>query len=164
MMVNLLGVLYLTLFLYPTLPLRFDLGDRLGLYWTLFLLAVIWSGDTAALLVGKTLGRSRFFPSLSPKKTNEGAVAGLAAGIIVGFILQRFFLTELPLKHVLILALLLGIAGQLGDLAESMLKRAAAVKDSSNLIPGHGGILDRLDSLLFAIPVLHAYLLVLYAP
>ena len=164
LMVNLTGILYLGLFLYPALPIRYDFGEKLGLQWILILLAVIWAGDVAALLVGKRFGRTLFAPLISPKKTNEGAVAGLLAGMIVAVALQRFFFTELPLGHVTIISLLLGIVGQLGDLAESMLKRAADTKDSSSLIPGHGGVLDRIDSLLFAFPVLYIYLLRLYAP
>ena len=164
MMANLLGILYLALCLYPALPLRYEFGEKLGLQWVLILLSVIWVGDSAALLAGKALGRTRFSPAISPKKTNEGAVAGLLASIGVALLLQRLFFPELPIKHVGAVALLLGTVGQLGDLAESMLKRAADIKDSSDLIPGHGGVLDRIDSLLFAIPVLYLYLLKLYAP
>jgi len=164
MMVDLLGVLYLALCLYPALPIRYEFGERLGLQWVLILLSVIWVGDTAALLAGKAFGRTRFSPVISPKKTNEGAVAGLLTGTGAALLLQRLFFPELPVRHVGPAALLLGAAGQLGDLAESMLKRAADTKDSSDLIPGHGGVLDRIDSLLFAIPVLYLYLLKLYAP
>jgi phosphatidate cytidylyltransferase len=163
MMSSLLGICYLTFFLYPALPVRFHFGNQLGLHWFLILLAVIWVGDTASLFVGRSLGRTLFAPNISPKKTNEGAVGGLLAGVLAGVLLQHFLFTELPLFHVTAVALLLGMFGQLGDLAESMLKRAAEVKDSSHLIPGHGGILDRVDSLLFAFPVLYVYLLRLYS-
>ncbi|MEJ2247318.1 MAG: phosphatidate cytidylyltransferase, partial [Acidobacteriota bacterium] len=88
-------------------------------------------------------------PSLSPKKTKEGALAGFLAGIGIAVAIRYFLFTDLPLRHVIMVSILLGISGQLGDLAESMMKRAAGVKDSSHLIPGHGGILDRMDSLLF---------------
>ena len=162
MMTNLFGVLYLALCLYPVLPVRYDFGETTGLHWILLLLVVIWVGDTAALLIGRRLGRTPFAPDLSPKKTNEGAVGGLLSGVAAAVLLQRFFLTELPLYHVTLLSLLLGMAGQLGDLGESLLKRAADVKDSSRLLPGHGGMLDRIDSLLFAIPVLYIYLLTIY--
>jgi len=162
MMANLFGVLYLALCLYPVLPIRYGFGEKTGLHWILLLLVVIWVGDTAALVVGRRLGRTPFAPDLSPKKTNEGAVGGLLSGVAVAILLQRFFLTDLPLYHVTLLSLLLGMAGQLGDLGESLLKRAADVKDSSHLLPGHGGMLDRIDSLLFAIPVLYIYLLTIY--
>jgi phosphatidate cytidylyltransferase len=108
------------------------------------------------------MGRTLFAPQMSPKKTNEGAAGGLVAGVAAGLLLQVFAFPELPRFHVATLSLLLGMFGQLGDLAESMLKRAAQVKDSSQLIPGHGGVLDRVDSLLFAFPVLYLYLSRLY--
>ena len=162
LMSEMFGIFYLVLFLYPALPVRYDFGDKTGLHWFLLLLAVIWTGDTAALAVGKKFGRTRFAPVLSPKKTNEGAIAGLLGGIAAAALLQHFLFPDLPLRHVLISAVLLGFFGQLGDLAESMLKRAAETKDSSQLIPGHGGVLDRMDSLLFAFPVLYIYMLQLY--
>jgi phosphatidate cytidylyltransferase len=157
-----LGIAYFALFLYPAIPIRYDFGNKIGLQWTVLLLAVIWAGDTVALVVGKMLGKHLFAPILSPKKTNEGAIAGLLGGIGVGVAVQHFFFRGLPMHHVIIVSALLGIFGQLGDLAESMLKRAAEIKDSSHFIPGHGGVLDRMDSLLFAIPVLYFYLLQLY--
>jgi len=163
LMATTLGVFYLALFLYPVLPLRYDFGDQQGLGWLVLLLATIWVGDTAALLVGRRFGRTLFAPALSPNKTNEGAIGGLLAGMLAAVLLQHFLFQELPLQHVAAVSFLLGMFGQLGDLAESMLKRAANIKDSSQLIPGHGGILDRIDSLLFAFPVLYLYLLMLYS-
>lgn len=162
LMVNLLAALYPALFLYPAAAVRFEFGEQRGLQWFLMLLAIIWLGDTFALVVGKRFGRTRFAPRISPKKTNEGAIGGLLAGVLGAILLQRFLFQGLPLQHVLFVSILLGIFGQLGDLAESMLKRAAEIKDSSNIIPGHGGVLDRLDSLLFAFPVTYLYLLFLY--
>lgn len=157
LMAESLGVFYFTLFLYPALPIRYDFGAD-GMAWTFILLAVIWTGDSAALLVGRTLGRTRFAPELSPKKTNEGALGGLLAGVGIAVLVERLLFPALPLGHVIAASVLVGVFGQMGDLAESMLKRAAATKDSSQLIPGHGGALDRMDSLLFAIPVLYFYL------
>jgi phosphatidate cytidylyltransferase len=162
LMAELLGILYLALFLFPALPIRFDFGPSIGLQWALVLLIVIWTNDTAALAIGKTLGRRPLAAVLSPKKTWEGAAAGLIAGIAVAAAIQPFLFHSLTMRSVVIASVLVGISGQLGDLAESMLKRAAAIKDSSHIIPGHGGVLDRLDSLLFAIPVLYFYLLLLY--
>ena len=162
LMAESLGIFYLVLLLYPALPLRYEFGDRAGFQWTILLLAIIWAGDTVALVVGKTMGKHPFAPILSPKKTNEGAIGGLLGGIAAGALLQHWLFADLPMHHVIIASVLIGIFGQLGDLAESLLKRAAEIKDSSHLIPGHGGVLDRMDSLLFAIPVLYFYLLQLY--
>jgi phosphatidate cytidylyltransferase len=158
LMANLTGVAYFSLALYAAWQVRFGMDARLGLQWTLLLLIVIWIGDTAALFCGRSFGRTPFSPQLSPKKTNEGAVGGLLAGVAVAVLVRHFFMTDLPQTQVIVGALLVGALGQLGDLAESMLKRAAEVKESSNLIPGHGGILDRIDSLLFAFPALYLYL------
>ena len=163
LMADLLGVFYLAFCLYPAVVLRFDFGEKLGLHWTILLLTVIWVGDCMALVVGKTMGRTAFARQISPNKTNEGAVGGLLAGVVAAALLQHFWCTDLPLPHVIAAAFLMGAFGQLGDLAESMLKRAAEVKDSSSIIPGHGGVLDRIDSLLFAFPVLYLYLLKLYS-
>jgi phosphatidate cytidylyltransferase len=162
LMAELLGVFYFTMFLYPALPVRYDFGNKIGLQWTLMLLIVIWTGDSAALVVGKALGKIPFAPVLSPRKTYEGALAGLLAGIGVAVAMKLLFFSDLPMLHVVVVSFLLGIFGQLGDLAESMLKRAAEIKDSSKLIPGHGGVLDRMDSLLFALPVLYFYLIHIY--
>jgi phosphatidate cytidylyltransferase len=162
LMTEVLGISYFTLFLYPAIPLRFDFGNETGLHWTMIFLFVIWAEDAAALIIGKTFGKNQLAPILSPNKTKEGAVGGLLAGLCIALAAQHFLFTDLPLHHVIIASTLIGIFGQLGDLAESMLKRAAGVKDSSRIIPGHGGVLDRLDSMLFALPVLYLYLLQLY--
>jgi phosphatidate cytidylyltransferase len=162
LMAELLGILYFALFLYPAVSIRFDFGNKIGLQWTLILLIVIWAGDSAALAAGKAFGKTRLAPVLSPKKTYEGAAAGWLAGIGFAAAAQCFLFSELPMQHVILASALLGLAGQLGDLAESMLKRAADIKDSSHIIPGHGGVLDRMDSLLFAFPVLYFYLFLLY--
>ena len=162
LMAEVLGIFYFVLFLYPAIPVRYDFGEKIGMQWILLLLMVIWAGDTFALLAGKSFGKHLLAPVLSPKKTFEGAAAGLLGGVGIAAAAQHLFLPDLPMLHVIIVSLLLGVFGQLGDLAESLLKRAAEIKDSSHLIPGHGGALDRMDSLLFAIPVLYFYLLQLY--
>jgi phosphatidate cytidylyltransferase len=163
LMAELSGIFYVTLFLYPALPIRYDFANNTGLPWTLFLLLVTWGGDTFALVAGKKIGKRPLAPALSPKKTKEGALAGFLAGIAIAVAIRYFLFTDLPLRHVITASIFLGIFGQLGDLAESMIKRAAGVKDSSRLIPGHGGVLDRMDSLLFSFPVLYGYLLFIYS-
>lgn len=162
-MVDAVAVLYIGLSLYTAFLLRYDFGERPGLQWFVILLAVIWIGDVAALFVGRGMGRRRLAPAISPNKTIEGALGGLLAGTLAAVGLRQYVYTDLPLVHVVAASLLVNVAGQLGDLAESMLKRAADVKDSSQLIPGHGGVLDRLDSLLFAFPVMYCYLARFYA-
>jgi phosphatidate cytidylyltransferase len=119
-----------------------------GLVWTLFTIFAIVACDAAALLVGSRLGRHRFFATISPKKTVEGAIAGVVGAVIVMLIGVSAVIGLSPL-HAIALGLLVGISAQVGDLVESQMKRIAEVKDSSNLIPGHGGVLDRLDSILF---------------
>jgi phosphatidate cytidylyltransferase len=162
MMATLFGILYLSWTLIPALRIRFAFGKAIGLEWMLLLFAVVWIGDTAAMFGGKAFGRTPFASLISPKKTNEGAIAGLLGSVAAALALQYFLFTDLPRLHVLGASLLMAVSAQLGDLAESLLKRAAGKKDSSRLIPGHGGVLDRVDGLLFAFPVLYIYLVFLY--
>jgi phosphatidate cytidylyltransferase len=113
--------------------------------------------DTAAFYVGTWIGKRRMAPVLSPNKSWEGALAGMGASVLGALVVQAWFYRRLPVGHAVALGLTLGLAAILGDLAESMLKRAARVKDASCLLPGHGGLLDRTDSLLFAGPWLYYY-------
>jgi phosphatidate cytidylyltransferase len=125
----------------------------------LFVVTVTWMVDSAAYFGGRRFGRRPLAPVVSPKKTIEGAVAGLAGGIITALVVRLWWLPELSGVESLGAGLLLGCAGQLGDLAESMFKRRAGVKDSSGWIPGHGGLLDKVDSLVFTAPTFYYYLL-----
>jgi phosphatidate cytidylyltransferase len=120
----------------------------------LFLCAVVWVGDSAAMYVGKSLGQHKMAPAISPGKTWEGALGGVIGGVCTAVVSAGFWLPHLLLWQCLVLGLCISLAAQLSDLGESMLKRYAGVKDSGRLIPGHGGILDRIDSLLFATPTL----------
>ena len=129
--------------------------------WIILLVLGVWSYDTGAFLVGKRFGRARFLSHISPSKTYAGLVGGLVACTVVVAI--GLWATGQPVAHALALGPMLGLAAQAGDLAESMLKRAAGAKDSSNLIPGHGGVLDRVDSFLFAAPVVTLYVLAFLA-
>lgn len=125
--------------------------------WVLMLLFTVWAYDTGAFLVGRTIGRTPFLRHISPSKTVEGVVGGVVAStIVVGLMLWG--LGQNPL-HALVLGPLTALAAQAGDLAESVIKRAAGAKDSGTLIPGHGGMLDRVDSFIFAAPVMTLYVL-----
>jgi phosphatidate cytidylyltransferase len=149
--VNLLGMMYIPLLLGHLIWLRYL---PQGEWWVLWLLFVICLGDTMAYYTGKALGKRKFYPAVSPGKTWAGTVGGLLASLVVGVLMGRWLLPEVNLVKLALLAFVLGFIGVLGDLFESMLKRQAAVKDASGLLPGHGGMMDRLDSLLFAGPAL----------
>ena len=125
----------------------------------MLLLACVIAADTAAYYVGSNFGRRRLAPRVSPKKSWEGAVGGVVASVGAALLAHFWFFQRLPLVHAVVLGLLLAVASILGDLSESVVKRAAGAKDASNLLPGHGGMLDRADSLLFSGPVLYYYYL-----
>lgn len=126
-----------------------------GLEWMVLTLFTTWVADSGAYFIGLSIGRHRFFPRLSPKKTWEGTIAGWLCGVATALLIGT--LMGLSFIHGLILGALVSAFLPLGDLAVSMMKRQVGVKDSSSLIPGHGGMLDRLDSLLFAVPVVYYY-------
>jgi len=130
-----------------------------GAAYALLPFVLVWACDTAAYLVGKRWGRHRLMPDVSPKKTAEGAWGGLLASIAAAFVARATFAPFLTALDAALLGILVGLFGQLGDLVESLLKRDADTKNTSELIPGHGGVLDRFDSLLFAAPVVYYYLL-----
>lgn len=168
-------------FCYVALPLGFLVqlrGHWMGAFLLLYLLLVVWAGDIFAYFVGKSLGRHLMSPRISPKKTWEGALASMLASVGVGALLYNyalpistallhahlierrdgfFGLQKPPLWPALLLSVAINIAAQLGDLVESLIKRGADVKDSGAILPGHGGMLDRIDALLFAAPVLWFY-------
>ena len=148
--------------IYIALPLNYYLllydGARHspGIAWVVLIVVTIVVSDATALLIGSRLGRHPFFPAISPRKTVEGALAGLACSVPV-MVVGGTFLLGLPPWHAAVLGLLIGVTAQAGDLVESQMKRLARVKDSSHLIPGHGGLLDRLDSALFPPIVVFLY-------
>lgn len=127
-----------------------------GVTWIFFILAAVAAGDIGAYYVGSYFGRHKLNPSVSPNKTIEGSLGGLASNLCVGLLFPLLFLSTTPLWGGMVFALACGLAGQIGDLFESEFKRAAGIKDSGMILPGHGGILDRIDALLFAAPA--AYL------
>jgi phosphatidate cytidylyltransferase len=128
-----------------------------GVTWTFFLMAVIFAGDTGAYYVGKTLGRHKLAPSISPGKTVEGAVGGLGANLLLGSIFKKCCFPQFGWGSWIALIIVMGALGQTGDLVESMLKRSVGRKDSGIIFPGHGGFLDRIDALIFAAPGLYYF-------
>ena len=129
---------------------------RESVHLLFFALALNWVGDTAAFYVGQRFGRHRLAPIVSPKKSWEGAVASVAGSVLLGFLYLGNVLSSIPFWQIALMAVFGNIAGQFGDLAESAFKRGANIKDSGTMLPGHGGVLDRLDSSLFAMPVVYA--------
>ena len=151
---TLFGVLYVAgLGGYYLLIRNFGDGDRL----IFFLLLIVWLGDITAYYWGKHFGKKPLAPVVSPNKTIEGAIAGLAGSLVAGAIAGYWFSGHIAIEHCLLVALICGTVGQFGDLAESLLKRQAGIKNSGDVFPGHGGILDRIDSLLFAGPAFYCY-------
>ncbi len=150
--VTFLGLMYVC-FLFGYLVLIREQGD--GRAWVFFLFLLIWAGDTGAYYVGRTFGKHKLLEKISPNKTVEGAVGGLASTLAAAWLCRYFLFPHLSVLSITFLALVLGVAGQVGDLAESLIKRASGAKDSGTLFPGHGGILDRFDGILFAAPVLY---------
>ena len=149
------GIIYIPVLLSFLIFIR---QDSSGMIWIFILLAIIFAGDTSAYYVGSYIGRHKISPAISPGKTIEGSIGGLAANLLVGAAGKFFFLPELPWGASILFFVGIGIAGQIGDLFESELKRSAGIKDSSGILPGHGGILDRIDALLFAAPVAYVFI------
>jgi phosphatidate cytidylyltransferase len=123
----------------------------------LFLVGITWVGETAAYLVGSTIGRHKLAPVVSPRKTVEGAAAQVVASVLMAMVLRAWLLPSCGLVVALAAGTVLGITGQVGDLAESVIKRSVGTKESGGLIPGHGGVLDRIDSLLFNLPAFYYF-------
>jgi phosphatidate cytidylyltransferase len=131
-----------------------------GFYASLFLVVLIWTQDTAAYAMGRAFGKHRLAPAISPKKSWEGAVGGLLAGVLMSLAFRELFMKDLFGRgEILVIAALLGALAQVSDLTESLMKRCFGVKDSSSLLPGHGGILDRFDSFLLTAPFLYFYMI-----
>jgi phosphatidate cytidylyltransferase len=136
---------------------------RLDPHWLLFALMLNWVGDVAAYYAGRAWGRRKLAPSISPGKTWVGALASLAAAALFGWFYVARFLPQTPVVYAVPLALAANAAGQVGDLAESAMKRGAGVKDSGRLLPGHGGLLDRLESTMFTLPAVYVLAVILLA-
>ena len=132
-----------------------------GKYLIIILFALIWINDIFAYLTGMALGKHKLFERISPKKTIEGSVGGLVMTVLVAFLVNHYWIHILDKWEMVGLAVVVVVFGSLGDLCESMLKRRAGVKDSGNVIPGHGGILDRFDATFLAVPFVYCYLMLL---
>jgi phosphatidate cytidylyltransferase len=130
------------------------------LYTILFILLIVWCTDSAAYFTGKRLGKHKLWPSISPNKTVEGSLGGIAVAILAGVIFQLLTNSFDSWMYVMILSLIISVVGQVGDLVESAMKRQYGMKDSGEILPGHGGVLDRFDSLLFVFPVLYVFQLI----
>ena len=146
----LLGAFYVGLGFHYFIETRF-----VGLEFVIFILLVVWTTDSGAYFVGRKLGKHKLWPEISPKKTIEGSVGGVVIAVIFAVIMQLIYPFASSWTLLIVVTIIASIIGQMGDLVESAIKRHYGVKDSGNILPGHGGILDRFDSLLFAVPLLH---------
>ena len=158
MMVAVAGLLYVPLLL-AVLPLFKEAGRP---DWLVVTLCTAFFSDTVAYFFGRFLGKTKLYPAVSPKKTRMGALGGLVGGVLATTVVGTVFLIpELPVHHAVLLGVLGSASGQIGDLVESMVKRTFGVKDSGAILPGHGGMLDRVDGLLFAGPAIYWYVALL---
>ncbi|TDQ39679.1 phosphatidate cytidylyltransferase [Aureibacillus halotolerans] len=146
----LFGALYVGMGLYYLIELR-----AVGLPYILYALLIVWATDTGAYFVGKSIGSHKLWPDISPNKTTEGFVGGILCALAVSFLLFLWHPIYDSIWVGLVITAVLSVAGQMGDLAESAFKRHFGVKDSGKLLPGHGGVLDRIDSLIFILPILY---------
>jgi phosphatidate cytidylyltransferase len=149
------GFVYIYVFFSFVYEMRFALVPGRGAWLLIFFLAIQWVGDTFAFLAGSTLGRHKLRPLLSPKKSVEGAAGGLLGSAVVGAVMSLAVFPDRPWWPFALVGFAMGAFGQIGDLLESQFKRAFGVKDSSQLIPGHGGLLDRMDSLILTAPLFY---------
>jgi len=164
---TLLGFAYVAglwsfMLLIRELPATLNLAYGSAGTWIVMLLATIWVCDTAAYFCGLAFGRHKLFARVSPKKTWEGAVGGLIFAILMAVASHYWFVRNLRLIDAIVIGFIIGTIGQMSDLAESLFKRDAGVKDSSSLIPGHGGVLDRFDSEMLVAPLIYLYLLLAF--
>lgn len=156
-------------FFYPTvffsfhilireLPKSLNLEYAAGGRWVLFMLVTIWICDTAAYFVGSAIGKNKLYQRISPNKTVEGAVAGFVFALLTAYFFHLLYIKDLSLMQCLVIGGIVGVMSQIGDLVESVFKRDAGVKDTSGILPGHGGFLDRFDAPLFVAPLVYFYL------
>lgn len=154
---TLLGVFYVVVLAGFLLAVRIDAEPAVASRLLSLFFLIITASDTGAYYVGRTLGKHKLAPLISPGKTIEGSIGGLCFAVIAALIVKYTFFTTIPMLHVIVMAIVMNIIGQMGDLFESVLKRGSGTKDAASIIPGHGGLLDRLDSILFNAPILYYY-------
>jgi phosphatidate cytidylyltransferase len=154
---TILGVLYVPLLGSHLISLRTGFTPALSAHLLSFFFLVLMGADTGAYYIGRAFGKHKLAPAISPGKTWEGVVGGIVTALAMATLAHFWFFRELPLKYILPLAVVMTVVGILGDLTESALKRGAGAKDAANILPGHGGILDRLDSLLFNAPLIYYF-------
>jgi phosphatidate cytidylyltransferase len=154
---TILGVLYIALLGSHLVALRMWYNQAIAADMLSFFFLVLMGADAGAYYVGRAFGKRKLAPSISPGKTWEGVIGGVAAAIVMTVLAHYWFFRELPLKFAIPLAVVMTVVGILGDLAESALKRSAGAKDAASILPGHGGLLDRLDSLLFNAPLIYYF-------
>ena len=159
---TILGVLYIALLGTHLVLIRTGFEPQLSAHLLSFFFLVLMGSDSGAYYVGRAIGKHKLAPSISPGKTWEGVAGGIAAALGMAVLAHYWFFRELPLKWILPLALTMSIVGIFGDLVESALKRSASAKDAANILPGHGGLLDRLDSLLFNAPLLYYFAIIYF--
>jgi phosphatidate cytidylyltransferase len=163
---TLLGIFYVGLFSSLLVKIREFFPEEIvyarGGAIIIAVFITIWLCDSAAYFLGTAFGKHKLFPRVSPKKSWEGAIAGFLFSVLGMIVMREFFLTFMSFAEAIFFGAMVGIVGQVGDLIESMIKRDAGVKDSSSIIPGHGGIFDRFDSLLFSAPFVYLFLVFLY--
>ena len=126
-----------------------------GIHYVFYALFVIWATDSGAYFIGKAIGKRKLWPEISPNKTIEGSLGGIVSGIVVAFVYNMFFQVQENMGMLILMTIAISVFGQIGDLVQSAFKRHYGVKDSGTILPGHGGILDRTDSWLFVLPILH---------
>ncbi len=154
------GIIYIPVLISFLILIR---NDSQGMTWIFVVLSIVFAGDITALYVGTFFGRHKLCPAVSPGKTIEGSAGGILANVIVGAIGKYFFLPQLSWGLSILFFIAIGVAGQVGDLYESELKRSSKIKDSGGLLPGHGGFLDRIDALLFAAPVAYVFKMYIFS-
>jgi phosphatidate cytidylyltransferase len=150
------GPLYIGALLTTVALLRRDLGSD-GPEYVVLALTFAWLGDSGGYFAGRKFGRTKLYPQISPGKTRAGFLGAVVANLLAALVAHFWYLPSLPLAHAIGLAIVAGSLGQLGDLAESLLKRSSGIKDSGSILPGHGGILDRIDALMIVSPIVYLY-------